>query len=292
MEFSWIQTFLTAAKCGNFKRTSEILFISQPSVTVHIQNLEKELGVHLFQKEGRRVKLTEEGKRYVSHAEQLMKVYQQGLEDLQTFSQGYTSKLTLAISPLNADTILPSVLKKFMKLHPHVELSVKVLDSEDIEQAVLREKIDLGISCLPATDSNLFCQLLHTDDVKLIAPHDGLCSESGPPLDEEEVLTSNILLTDNHPVYWDHLNRMVKHHFPNTRMMKVSQINITKRFIAEGLGISFLPESTVRREILEGRLMEVPCPTIKLPQASTYVVLKYEHTMQKQLMKFLQQFKM
>jgi LysR family transcriptional repressor of citA len=66
MEFQWLNTFITAAECGNFRRTAEILFISQPTVTVHIKLLEAELGVQLFEREGKKVKLTEAGKRYLT----------------------------------------------------------------------------------------------------------------------------------------------------------------------------------------------------------------------------------
>ncbi|MDQ0272833.1 LysR family transcriptional regulator [Cytobacillus purgationiresistens] len=287
MEFSWLYTFLTAAKCGNFRRTAELLYISQPSVTVHIHNLEKELGVELFGRKGRRVQLTEEGRRYIPHAEQLLEIYQKGKEDLQSFSQGYTASLSLAISPLIADTVLPFVLKRYMTEHPNVEVSVKVLESTEIEKAVLNEEIDLGLSSLSTTDPDLQCEVLFTDEVKLIAPHDGADAESAPPLDEEEIITKNHLLTDNHPVYWDTLAREIKYKFPNVKMMKVSQIHITKRFIIEGLGVSFLPVSTVRRELLEGWLLEVPCTTITLPQANTYAIIKHNHSKQKEFMKFL-----
>ncbi|WP_102272932.1 LysR family transcriptional regulator [Cytobacillus massiliigabonensis] len=292
MEFSWINTFLVAAKNGNFRRTAELLYISQPSVTVHIQNLEKELGVQLFEREGRKMKLTEEGRRYIPHAEKLIEIYQRGIEDLQSFSQGYTSKLSLAISPLIADTILPFVLKKYMTIHPHVEISVMVLESLDIEKAVLNDEIDIGLSCLHSTNPELYCEVLFKDEVKLIAQHDGLDAESAPPLDEEEVLLKNYLLTDNHPVYWEILSREVKYKFPSVKMMKVSQIHITKRFIVEGLGVSFLPVSTVRRELIEGWLLEVPCSTITLPEAHTYAIMKYNHSMQKEFMRFLMNYRL
>ncbi|WP_419392967.1 LysR family transcriptional regulator [Cytobacillus praedii] len=292
MEFSWINTFLVAAKTGNFRRTAEFLYISQPSVTVHIQNLEKELGVQLFEREGRKMKLTEEGRRYIPHAEKLMEIYQKGVEDLQSFSQGYTSKLSLAISPLIADTILPFVLKKYMTIHPHVEISVKVLESLDIEKAVQNDDIDIGLSCLHSTNPELYCEVLYKDEVKLIAQHDGLDAESAPPLDEEEVLMKNYLLTDNHPVYWEALSREVKYNFPSVKMMKVSQIHITKRFIIEGLGVSFLPISTVRRELIEGWLLEVPCSTITPPEAHTYAIMKYNHSMQKEFMRFLMNYRL
>ena len=291
MEFHWLNTFVTAADCGNFRRTAELLFISQPSVTVHIKQLEKELGILLFHREGRKIKLTEEGKRYLIHAKRLLEVYQHGLEDLNTFSQGYTRKLTLGISPLIADTILPYVLKSYTKQYPEVEISVKIIESVEIEQAVLKEEVDLGLSCLNSTNQSLICKLLAKDNVILVAPHDGRDSESAPPLDEEEVLTTNYLLTHNHPGYWDLLSRVVKSKYPSVRMMKVSQVHITKRFIIEGLGVSFLPTSTVRRELLEGRLIEVHCESIKLPEANTHAIMKYEHSKQIEFLKFISNFR-
>jgi len=292
MEFQWLTTFITAGECGNFRQAAEILFISQPSVTVHIKQLEAELGVQLFEREGKKVKLSEAGQRYLVHAKKLIEIYQRGMEDLNSFSQGYTSKLTLAISPLIADTILPFVLKSYTKQHPEVEITVKIIDSIEIEGAILREEVDLGLSCLNSHHPDLLCDLLYKDSVILVAPHDGRDAESAPPLDEEEVLTSNYLLTHNHPGYWDVLCKSVKNKYPSVRMMKVSQIHITKRFIVEGLGVSFLPTSTVRRELLEGRLLEVDCQSIHLPEANTYAIMKYNHSKQKEFLKFISNYRL
>ncbi|MDR0139532.1 LysR family transcriptional regulator [Metabacillus idriensis] len=291
MEFTWLQTFVTAAECENFRRTAEILYISQPSVSVHIKLLEKELGVGLFERDGRKIRLTEEGRVYLKHAKELLAVYQNGLVNLQSFQQGFTSQFTLAISPLIADTILPYVLKKYCNQYPQVEISVKIIESSEIEEAVRNDKVDLGLSCLGGTHPDINCQLLYKDKVLLVAPHDGMDSERALPMDEEEVLTSNYLLTHNHPVYWDSLCRAVKANYPGIRMMEVSQIHITKRFIVEGLGVSFLPASTVRREMLEGRLLEVDCPSIPLPEAHTYAIMKYTHKKQKEFLAFLSQFR-
>ncbi|MFS0781130.1 LysR family transcriptional regulator [Bacillus sp. 1P06AnD] len=292
MEFSWLHTFLTAAKCGNFRKTAELLFISQPSVTVHIHNLEKELGTPLFKREGRKVTLTEEGKRYITHAEQLLDVYRQGLTDLHSFSQGYTSAFSLAISPVFADTILPFVLKQFMATHPYIEVSVQVLESKEMEDAVLNDRIDMGLSCIHSGHAGLYSELLFSSDIRLIIPHDGFDEESAPPLDEEEILMNSILITDNHPVYWEIIKRNVKSRYPGVRFMTVSQIHITKRFIAEGLGVSFLPISTVRRELLEGRLLEVPDTAIHLPQAHFYAHMKHKHRIQTDFMTFIEQYRL
>jgi LysR family transcriptional regulator, repressor for citA len=287
VELSWIHTFITAAQCGNFRKTAELLYISQPTVTVHIKLLEKELGVNLFLREGKRVKLTEEGLRYLVHANRLLEHYQRGLEDMQSFSKGYTTKLSLAISPLIADTIFPFILKTYLHKHPHVEISVHILESKEIEHAVLTDEVCMGLSCLGSVHPDLMAELLYKDQVILVVPHDGKDAESAPPLEEEDFLSTNTILTHNHPDYWDDLCRKIRNQYPKAKMMKVSQVHISKRFISEGLGVSFLPASTVRRELLEGSLLEVPVHSFELPEASTYAIMKHKHSTQQQFLEFL-----
>ncbi|MGD6879845.1 LysR family transcriptional regulator [Bacillus infantis] len=291
MDLSWVTTFIAAAETGSFRRAADLLYISQPTVTVHIRQLEKETGASLFERGGRKVELTEEGRRYLEHCRKLMAVHQESLEDLQSISQGFTSSLNIAISPLVADTILPYVLKSYIKQHPEVEISVVIADSSDIEGAVSKGEVDIGLSCLPAADPQMISELLYNDRVMLVAGHDGRDSESAPPLDEEEVLLSAYLLTHNHPGYWDQLCREVKIRYPRVKMMRVSQTHITKRFIAEGLGVSFLPESTVRRELLEGRLLEVECRNIQLPEAAAYAIMRYSHSKQREFLSFLSNYR-
>ncbi len=69
--------------------------------------------------------------------------------------------------------------------------------------------------------------------------------------------------------------------------MKVSQSHIVKRFIQNGLGISFLPHSIVRRELLEGRLMKVPFDLFELPKVTTYVLVKKQDDLEKEFIRLL-----
>ncbi|MFC4321141.1 LysR family transcriptional regulator [Litchfieldia salsa] len=292
MDFNWLQTFVVAAETENFRRASELLYISQPSVTFHIKQLEKAIGVSLFNREGKKIKLTEEGRTFLKHARKLISSYQQSLEEMNRSNQGFTRTLSIAISPLIAETILPHVLKRYLNDYPHVEISVMILESTEIEKAVLDENVDIGLSCLKGNHPETISRILSKDPVILVCSHDGMDSESAIPLDEEEVLTNNYVLTHNHPGYWDELTTIIKQKFPSIRMMKVSQTHITKRFIVEGLGVSFLPESVVRRELLEGRLMEVNCHSIQLPEASTFAVIKYEHSLQLEFLEYLSRYRL
>lgn len=290
MELSWLRTFIVASQTRNFRKASEQLYISQPSVSVHIKQLEKEMGVALFERSNKKVALTEAGRYFVGEAKEMVRVHEDGLKKMRSFMQGYTAALKIAISPLIADTILPAVLKRFMNEYPYVEVDVKIIESNDIERAVMNEEVDIGLSCLPSLHKEVGSEKLYSDRVMLVAPHDGRDFESALPLDEEEVLHHARILTHNHPGYWEELCEILKHFYPNSKMMKVSQIHITKRFITEGLGVSFLPSSTVRRELLEGRLMEIPVHSFELPEANAYSLWKYPHETQQQFLQFLSRF--
>ncbi|CAN7400332.1 LysR family transcriptional regulator [Rossellomorea sp. LjRoot5] len=291
MDLNIIKTFIIAAEFNHFRKAAERLYISQPTVSVHIKQLEKELGVVLFEREGKKIKLTEAGRSYLQNAKRLIEVYEEGITDIQSFSQGYTTTLKMAISPLIADNVLPFVLKQYLGNHPQVEISVEIIESAEIENAVLEERVDIGLSCLPCFSPELEQTLLFSDNVILVAPHDGRDFESAPPLEEEELLASNYLLTHNHPSYWDELCYTIKQFYPTTRMMKVSQTHITKRFIAEGLGVSYLPSSSVRRELLEGRLLEVHSSAFPMPEAKTFALTKYQHKTQNEFLRFLSRFR-
>ncbi|MEI2663109.1 LysR family transcriptional regulator [Rossellomorea sp. LJF3] len=291
MDLNIIKTFIIAAEFNHFRKAAERLYISQPTVTVHIKQLEKELGVVLFERDGKKIKLTEAGRSYLQNAKRLIEVYEEGITDIHSFNQGYTTTLKMAISPLIADNVLPFVLKQYLENHPQVEISVEIIESAEIEKAVLEERVDIGLSCLPCFSPELEQTLLFSDKVILVAPHDGRDFESAPPLDEEELLASNYLLTHNHPSYWDELCYTIKQFYPTTRMMRVSQTHITKRFIAEGLGVSYLPSSSVRRELLEGRLLEVHTSAFPIPEAKTFALTKYQHKTQNEFLRFLSRFR-
>src|SRR5690606_30971669 len=111
----WMKTFVTAAEYENFRKASEILFLAQPTITMHIRNLEDVLAQALFEKSGRNVVLTSAGRRFLPHAKKLLESYNYGIHDMESWRQGFTQKLIVAVSPLVAASILPSVLRRFIE---------------------------------------------------------------------------------------------------------------------------------------------------------------------------------
>ncbi|ALS80063.1 transcriptional regulator [Planococcus kocurii] len=288
MEVQWLRTFVDAAETLNFRISSERLMMSQPSVTVHIRLLEENLGLLLFKRSHNRVSLTEEGRYFRDKAEKVLEQLDDSVEELHSFAQGYRKIWTLAISPLMAETILPYVLKSFIREHTEVELVIRVEESEKIEALVESEQVSAGISALPPTGRSIAQVVVYNDPILFVLPRDAYDDETGPQVSVEDTLRNSVLFTHHHPVFWEELLGKLRLHVPGIRTMKVTQAHIAKRFIQEGLGASFLPKSMVRRELVEGRLMEAHFELFPLPVVSTYFLTKHMGILEEDFMRRIQ----
>lgn len=271
MDMKHLQTFVLTARTLNFRKAAEQLFLAQPTVTQHIRLLETELRVQLFDRGGKRVRLTPAGERFLQYAEQLLHVYEEGVQELTGWQQGYRERLVLAVSPLVARSTLPRVMNRFTAAHPNVEVVVQIAMSPEIPALITDGRAHLALSRMPAHSRDLHSYVWYEEPVIFTVSADGMDLDAAPP-DWKDILARNRLLTHNHPIYWDDLLLAIHRHGLRIRTMEVTLVDITKVFIEEGLGVSFLPISTVRRELLEGRLMDVPTPGLNLPIVSTYVI--------------------
>lgn len=274
MEYHWLKTFCVAAETLNFRKASEKLMVSQPSVTVHIKLLEEYLGTPLFDRLNNRVSLSAAGNFFLPEAMRLVQQTENSVNNIRSFVQGYRRKWTIAISPLMAETILPYFLKAFLKRHPDLEINIRVEESHLIEDLVDRGEVNVGISAIDSQKKNIDSISIYEDPILFLMPFDGFDEENGPPIDVKDILQQNYLFTHHHPVFWDELLLKLNKHVVGLRTMKVTQAHITKRFIQEGLGVSFLPHSIVRRELIEGKMMNPHFDLFKLPTVSTFIIVK------------------
>lgn len=271
MNIKWLKTFIVAAKYENFRKTSEELFLTQPAITKHIKKLEAFLNVPLFERTGKAVYLTPAGYRFLPYATEFISKYEAGLDEFASWKQGYERKLTIATAPQIASSILPTVLRRFVDLHPEIEVFLNVLTSYEIGKEVSAGKADLGLTRIKPIQTDIDCRIVHKDPVLLVGPF-----IDGTEYEERMVLEKYKLITHNHPDYWDDLLNDVRFNYPSIRTMKVNQIEITKKFIEQRLGVSYLPYTMVREEIKMNKLLEVNSDKINLPISFTYVVTKVE----------------
>lgn len=271
MDLKLLHTFVAAAELENFHQTAERLYLTQPTVTTHIRQLEEVLGFKLFDRIGKRVRLTLAGHRFLPHARRVIETYDQAVHDMTAWWQGFDTRLQLVASPLVATSVLPGLLKRFTQEHPSVEVMILTSVSPEIGQTVAAGSAQVGLSRAPSHHPDTTSAVLYEDPVLLVASP----SHAGSP-NWHDLLSTQLLLTGNHPVYWDALMLSLSERQPHLRSLAVDRVDITKRMLEEGLGVSFLPHSSVIRELAEGRLVTIPVDGMSLPVAATYLVLPYE----------------
>lgn len=140
-----LQVFHTVAKRLNFTKAAEELFISQPAVTKHIQEIENAFKVKLFDRNGTKIKLTTAGNTLLQYTEELFAVYRNLEFEMNTFTQTHNGKLKIGASTTIAQYVLPPILAAFHKKFKDIKISLTINNTEQIEQALQNKAIDLGI---------------------------------------------------------------------------------------------------------------------------------------------------
>lgn len=140
-----LHVFYTVAKRLNFTKAAEELFITQPAVSKHIQEIESHLKTKLFERNGSKIKLTQAGTILLSYAEKIKEIYRDLDFELNAATQQFSGKLRIGASTTIAQYVLPQILARFHEKFTHLTVSLITHNSEQIEIALQNNEIDLGI---------------------------------------------------------------------------------------------------------------------------------------------------
>lgn len=140
-----LKVFQSVAKNLSFTKASQELFISQPAITKHIQELETCYQARLFERQGNKILLTEAGKLLLEHSERILDDYKRLEYEMHLLHNEYIGELKLGASTTIAQYVLPPLLANFIEKFPQVNLSLLNGNSRGIEVALQEHRIDLGL---------------------------------------------------------------------------------------------------------------------------------------------------
>lgn len=140
-----LKVFQAVAKNLSFTKASQELFVSQPAITKHVQELEATYRTRLFDRQGSRISLTESGKLLLEHCERILEEYKRLEYEMHLLHNEYTGELRLGASTTIAQYVLPAMLGGFIGKFPRVSLSLMNGNSREIEAALQEHRIDLGL---------------------------------------------------------------------------------------------------------------------------------------------------
>jgi LysR family cyn operon transcriptional activator len=198
MELRHLRYFLAAAQSESFTRASAALHITQPTLSHQIKQIEDELGIPLFDRVGRVVKLTSAGEAFVGYAKRALQEVDAGTTALHEMNQLKHGKLTLGVLASFGTFRLPRILGNFNSLHPGIRVTLLRLRSSEIEHRLLEGDLNFGVAHAPSSTDHISVLPLFTEPLAL------LVGEEHPLVGCKELALGDlaehglILLSDEH----------------------------------------------------------------------------------------------
>ena len=142
MTIRHLQVFSQVCSCGSVTAAAKKLFITQPAASSAIAELEAHYGIRLFDRIGRRLYITETGKRFLGYASHILSLFDE-LEQVRDWEEGGFLRVGASITVGNH--LLPEIVRVFQQQYPAVAVKAVVDNSETIEEQVIHNEIDLGL---------------------------------------------------------------------------------------------------------------------------------------------------
>ncbi len=253
MDFEQLRTFMEVSRLRSFSRAAEKLSVTQPAISAQIRSLENEVGARLFDRDGGKVTFTAAGRVFEPFAEHVLQAHAHIGVTISELHRSPRGEIAISANEATSLYVLPQVFAQFKREYTRVSLKIVRADRARTIEAVLNREVDFGIVSLPVKDARLLVDVIHKDEVVLVAPN-------AHPIAGREQITLPELL--QYPVVLpkqgrqrEQLDELFRSHDAQPRVaMEVESRELLKRLIAAGLGIGFLPRAVVGADERAGLL--------------------------------------
>lgn len=270
MELRQLQIFCTAAEMLNFTKAGQHLGYAQSNITGQIRQLEDELGVKLFERIGRNVQLTHQGERLLYRSRHILALCAQTKEDF--ISTDIHGILNIGAAETACVYRLPSILNKFHKLYPLVELRIQTESCEQFYELLKNNIVDIAfILTDKVRNPEIIAQPLFPEEMAaVVSPTHPLAAKHTITLEDfqNECLIITMPGCGYRPLI---LSLLEQNHIHPLSFMELSSIAAIKECTHCGLGVTILPRVSVVDYIQQGKLLELSSQGTHL-QISTQVI--------------------
>jgi DNA-binding transcriptional LysR family regulator len=256
VEIDQVETFLAVVTYGGFHRAADALRVSQPAVSARIRALEDSLGVKLFTRAHANLTLSAAGKALRPHAEQLLRnvaLARQAVHELQPSAGG---ALNIAAALSVCTYFLPDVMKDYQAANPKVMVSLRSGTSVQVLKMVLDGEADIGVA-RSLNHPEVETMTLRDDPLVLVG-HPAHAAARKRRVLLEEVESLPLIFFDRGSSDWTLSQGLFRRAglLPHV-VLEVEGIEAAKRMVERKLGLSFLPQIAVTKELQQGKLAAI-----------------------------------
>ncbi len=262
-----IETFLHAAEHLNFSEAARILHLSQPTVSHHIKNLEQELGVSLFERDGTSIKLTEAGRILIPWARRMLRDSIEMQEMMESLKEGIAGNLQIACSTTAGKYVLPQLAARFSLRHPNIRTKLMRCTPISVVPNLLEKEANLGVVSFEIPGKEIEIQEFFKDRIVFIVPKNhSFVSRS--EIQPEELLSEPVMMRESTSgTRKIVLTELAKYDISledlNT-FMEIGNAEAIVRTVAAGYGVSFVSKLAAACALERGNVASIPIAGLNL----------------------------
>jgi DNA-binding transcriptional LysR family regulator len=262
MDIKQLQYFIEVAKWNSFTRAAEQLFITQPTISKMIKNLEDELGITLFNRSRKKLMLTDAGKIIYEQAKLVDKAFHNIETEMDNLLELKKGHIRIGLPPIFDPTLFPKLVGSFHEKYPAITFELMESGSKKIEEEVENHQLDIGVVVLP-TNNDVFeyFSFMEEDFMLIIHPEHKLADQK--EINLSDLREESFIIFNKDFVLHDRIISSCNQAGFNPHIIsESSQWSFIEEMVACKLGVSLLPESICSHLTQKVRTIKVTNPSI------------------------------
>lgn len=263
MNLKQLEAFVCVAEEKSFSAAAKKLYLTQPTVSAHINSLEKELGVRLFVRTTKDVELSSEGDLLYDNARRMLQLEKNILRDFTQKDVKAANKITVGASTVPGQYILPKILSLFSRTYPGNRLELKETDSLEVVRMVQDGEVEIGFTGTSSSDPTCVFEPFYSDRLVIAAPNIEKYrqyGENGFPA--EEFYKERWIVREEGSG-----TRREAERYLRDRGVELSRLEIVatisnqetiKKSVASDMGITVISGAAVADDVERGSLLQFP----------------------------------
>lgn len=261
MDFKQLEAFVAIVKHKSFSKAAESLYITQPTISTHIKNLEYELNATLINRSSKKIHLTQAGAILHKYAVDILNKRDYAIYSLNDYKGKIEGLLEISASSVPEEHLLPEMLKSFNEIFPDVQFKISKYDSGLILKKIIQGEINFGIVGSKTDSSKLEYLRIMNDEIILAAPRNEIYS-SISEITPEDLKAFKFILREKGSGSRKALEDALSEHGISLSELSVSAFIENNRTIVECLkkdmGLTFLSRNVVAKDLEEGSVISIP----------------------------------
>lgn len=251
--FQQLRYLVAIADAGSFGAAADDEFVSQPALSAQIKELERKLGISLFERSARGAMLTAQGEAVVERARVVLREMNDLVETTKHDGQQLRGRIGLGVIPTMAPYVLPDVVRAFTAEHAEAQLHIRELQTADLLESLRHGEIDFGLLALPIGSDEFATASIAIDKFVLAVPANHRLAKGKSAVQLDVLRDEQVILLEEGHCLRDQVTHICQLAFSEPSEVQATSMATLAQMVAAGLGVTLLPECAVHVEAGAGR---------------------------------------